>query len=591
MKIWMLFILGIMLIVAGCKSRDERLMRVGNLASDSPKKAKEILNSIDRNALNEPDRYFYDLMSIKVADKMFITHTSDSLITEVLDYYSVDKKSEEYLESLYYTGRVYNDLGDYPTAMKFYQEVIDLTEGDKDHRKIEVRGNALSQLIGIYGQLTLYKTRIPYIKELVKIDSSANDTLNLIEDYRLLGFSYLVEDDYSNAKLNIKEAKQYLTEGDEGIESTLNIYLAIIAFREGDSDKAWRMIRNNISSVDSNFLAHSLVYASFVAYDLEKYDSAYYYAKRVIMSRDTNNWGNGYEVLLRPELTQYSNPDTIRSYTYSYKNIIKQKFNRNEDQKALLQDTKYNYDIHQRKSEYLEKENKKLYQELSLVLIFVLIGGMVYTYQLLANKKKLIKFYDAFALVHLLQQQQRRALFLQRSKKDDDACNQKFIEISQAAEILIDKSDDIKYLEFKKEIPILREELKKELLELNEITPDNYIVPEKISQSVAYSRLRDLIESKGSIKAKDGLWEELEKAVLEESPLFIKKLSILLGGKIKPSDKYIALLIKCGVTPTEMTSLLNKEKGTISYRRTSLGLKGFDIKMSVKTVDKLIRLL
>ena len=580
-----------MLIVAGCKSRDERLMRVGNLASDSPKKAKEILDSIDRNALNEPDRYFYDLMSIKVADKMFITHTSDSLITEVLDYYSDDKKSEEYLESLYYTGRVYNDLGDYPTAMRFYQEVVDLTEGDKDHRKIEVRGNALSQLIGIYGQLKLFKTRIPYIKELIKIDNHTKDTTNLIEDYRLLAFSYLADNDLKNAKSNINNAKLFLSKEDKSIESSLNIYTAIINYREGNSEKAWNIIKNNITSVDSNFLAHSLTYASFVAYDLGKYDSAYYYAKKIIMSRDTNNWGNGYDVLLRPELNHYSKADTLRSYLFKYKNIIKGQFNRNEDQKVLLQDTKYNYDIHQRKSEYLEKENKKLYQELSLVLIFVLLGAVVYTYQLLANKKKLIKFYDAFALVHFLQQQQRRALFLQRSKKDDDACNQKFIEISQAAEILIDKSDDIKYLEFKKEIPILREELKKELLELNEITPDNYIIPEKISQSMAYSRLRDLIESKGSIKAKDGLWEELEKAVLEESPLFIKKLSILLGGKIKLSDKYMALLIKCGVTPTEMTSLLNKEKGTISYRRTSLGLKGFDIKMSVKTVDKLIRLL
>lgn len=590
MKIWMLFILGIMLIVAGCKSRDERLMRVGNLASDSPKKAKEILDSIDRNALNKQDRYFYDLMSIKVADKMFITHTSDSLITEVLDYYSDDKKSEEYLESLYYTGRVYNDLGDYPTAMRFYQEVIDLT-AETSGSLMEVRGNAISQLIGIYGQLKLFKTRIPYIKELIKIDNHTKDTTNLIEDYRLLAFSYLADNDLKNAKSNINNAKLFLSKEDKSIESSLNIYTAIINYREGNSEKAWNIIKNNITSVDSNFLAHSLTYASFVAYDLGKYDSAYYYAKKIIMSRDTNNWGNGYDVLLRPELNHYSKADTLRSYLFKYKNIIKGQFNRNEDQKVLLQDTKYNYDIHQRKSEYLEKENKKLYQELSLVLIFVLLGAVVYTYQLLANKKKLIKFYDAFALVHFLQQQQRRALFLQRSKKDDDACNQKFIEISQAAEILIDKSDDIKYLEFKKEIPILREELKKELLELNEITPDNYIIPEKISQSMAYSRLRDLIESKGSIKAKDGLWEELEKAVLEESPLFIKKLSILLGGKIKLSDKYMALLIKCGVTPTEMTSLLNKEKGTISYRRTSLGLKGFDIKMSVKTVDKLIRLL
>ena len=590
MKIWMLFILGIMLIVAGCKSRDERLMRVGNLASDSPKKAKEILDSIDRNALNEQDRYFYDLMSIKVADKMFITHTSDSLITEVLDYYSDDKKSEEYLESLYYTGRVYNDLGDYPTAMRFYQEVIDLTEGDKDQCKKEVRANTLSQLIGIYNQLDLNLTGIPYLKELIEIDKNNGDSVNLVEDYRLLGFAYLRTNDLNNARLNFQNAKKLLNKKDNR-NRIFEIYLGAIEYRKGNVTEAWKTIRSSVNSVDSTYLTHALTYASFITYDLAKYDSAYYFAKKLITLKDSSNFTNALDVLLQPELSQFSNIDSLRHYAYWYKNLLKNKLKKNEDQKVLLQDTKYNYDIHQRKSEYLEKENKKLYQELSLVLIFVLIGGMVYTYQLLANKKKLIKFYDAFALVHFLQQQQRRALFLQRSKKDDDACNQKFIEISHAAEILIDKSDDIKYLECKKEIPILREELKKELLELNKITPDNYIVPEKISQSVAYSRLRDLIESKGSIKAKDGLWEELEKAVLGESPLFIKKLSILLGGKIKPSDKYIALLIKCGVTPTEMTSLLNKEKGTISYRRTSLGLKGFDIKMSVKTVDKLIRLL
>lgn len=49
-------------------------------------------------------------------------HTSDSLILDVIDYYSSNDDRNLYPEVLYYGGRVYSDLGDYPTSLSYFRK-------------------------------------------------------------------------------------------------------------------------------------------------------------------------------------------------------------------------------------------------------------------------------------------------------------------------------------------------------------------------------------------------------------------------------------------------------------------------------------
>ena len=113
MKLLKYFLPIVLFIVSACSGSpdDSRLLAISGIVSDKPEEALAALDSIDPNGLSEPNRHFYDFLSIKAKDKAYVTHTSDSLILNVIDYYSRHKDSGLYPEALYYGGRVYRDIG------------------------------------------------------------------------------------------------------------------------------------------------------------------------------------------------------------------------------------------------------------------------------------------------------------------------------------------------------------------------------------------------------------------------------------------------------------------------------------------------
>lgn len=84
------------------------------------------------------------------------------------------------------------------------------------------------------------------------------------------------------------------------------------------------------------------------------------------------------------------------------------------------------------------------------------------------------------------------------------------------------------------------------------------------------------------------LWGELHSAILAASPNFDRRLQLLSPGKIKTDAYRIMLLIKCGVTPTQLSFLIVRAKGTLSTRRRILGLKFTDNEISPTMFDNLI---
>ena len=111
---------------------DERLIRISEIVSDSPQTAIASLDSIDSRKLSEADRHLFDLLTVKANDKAYVSHTSDSLIRDVIAYYERHDKDLLYAEALYYGGRVYSDLGDYPTSLRYFQNALDITPADEN---------------------------------------------------------------------------------------------------------------------------------------------------------------------------------------------------------------------------------------------------------------------------------------------------------------------------------------------------------------------------------------------------------------------------------------------------------------------------
>lgn len=133
----------LMAVCCGRTSHDHRLERIWGYVSDKPKEAMAALDSIDVTSMSEADRAFYNLIGIKAKDKAYVLHTSDSLILTVIDHYSRHKEDGLYAEALYYGGRVYSDLGDYPTGLHYFQEALDLLPENTPH--LRLRGMSLAK--------------------------------------------------------------------------------------------------------------------------------------------------------------------------------------------------------------------------------------------------------------------------------------------------------------------------------------------------------------------------------------------------------------------------------------------------------------
>lgn len=137
----------------------------------------------------------------------------------------------------------------------------------------------------------------------------------------------------------------------------------------------------------------------------------------------------------------------------------------------------------------------------------------------------------------------------------------------------------------------LRIRLRNELLSIYNSGKKYSVVSIGILQSEAYLSLQSFISEDKVIPDQSPLWKKLESAVTENSPNFKSNLQLLTGGKLSVQDYRLALLIKCGVTPTQLISLLGRTKGTISYRRETLCYRVFEEKLGSKVIDGIIRLL
>ncbi len=552
----LLFILTFLVVGCSNQKSDEQLAQVNELAAVAPHDAFDSLKAINRELLSEPDRHFYDFLLVKVSDKAYITHTSDSIILDVISYESAHKKNGRYIESLYYGGRVYSDLGDYPTALRYFQEALSLLPPKSD---IHLQGNILSQIGRLLNKLRLYDEAIPYIEKTIHIDSIENNKFNLAYDNQLIGSIYLHDKKPDIAEPYFRKALELASTLSAEDRAHMSMYLAACKFESNKLDSALSLIRGIPDAVAPIYRNISLAYASDIYLKSGISDTAYRYAFELAHSSGHDNRKSGYANLLSPELISLSSPDSILKYIADYKNILEQYYDEHEAQQALIQNSLYNYQIHERERFKAEKSRKNVIIGCCISLLFILLLAILFLIYRIKAKQTIIKLHETIARLDSLKQ------MMADSKQ-------------QPQNIRAISSDP----------QSLRAQLKQQIAQLD-LSNQNEYIPYDIIDSDCYRSLKKFIDDKKFLPDANPLWDDLYNLITGNNPDFPNKLHQLFGGKLKRHELQTIILIRCGVTPTQMTFLLGKTKGSISSRRESLGIKIVGEKISLKLVDAIIR--
>lgn len=548
--------------LTGCFGRqpDKRLLRVDELASVSPEDALDSLCVIDYAGLPEADRHYYDLLFIKAADKAYKTHTSDSLVLDVIDYYSSHGKDDLYAEALYYGGRVYSDIGDSPTALRYFQSALE--EVTADNENLDFRGNILSQTGRLLNDIRQHSLAIPYLEASIDIDRQLSDTFGLAYDNMLLGSIYMHIENYDRADSLIRRAVEYASMISPTDSANITMYLADIYRDTGNIDSALSIIRNLPDIVAPLNRNRALSSAALIYCSAGIPDTAYMYAHELARSSYFNNRHVGYYVLLSPELQDFVPCDSLRTYVYEYEHLLNSDLDPDEVQATLIQNSYYNYQKHVKERDRIKASRDRTigiliaFTILGLVLFIVIIS---YRYE---SSKRLLKLHRAMSIIDDL----RSSRHPQR-QPDSESCDVDW-----------NKPEGLQNIKDRLLVKIRSM--------ANEV--EAHEVSDKILRSQAYKEMKQLIFEGKGITSKS-FWDELASTIELSSPGFKQKLQSLTNGRLSESDFQIALLIKCDFPPKDMAILLNKAKGTISSRREYLGQKIFGEKIGVTAIDNLIR--
>lgn len=557
-------------ILCSCSNNtpDQRLIRISEIVSDSPKIAIACLDSIDPKLLSEADRHLFDLLTIKANDKAYIFHKSDSLIKDVISYYERHDKDPLYAEALYYGGRVYSDLGDYPTSLRYFQNALDITPANENP---DLRSRIASQTGRLLNYLSLRKEATPYIEEALTIEREMKDTMSIVYDLQLLGGNYLLEGDNDKAEDFFKEAISLSDNLPPEFKAKSEMYLAATKRNQGDINAALSLIRTTPDRINQMVRNSALAYAASIYRLAGKLDTAYLYANELIHSPEPIHHESGYQTLLYPEMHKFSPLDSLFSYVAAYRDVLETYYDENVSLLTINQYAFYNYQLHEKeKFKAISQRNEMLIWLSGIILVAVVLSFVLLWINFTRRKQRLL-LYEALNDVERL----KKELF----ERNDivEAGNEVPKEPVSAASV--DSTED------------LRIRLRNELLSIYNSGKKHSGVSTGILQSEAYLSLQTFISEDKVIPEQSPLWKKLENAVTESSPNFKSNLHLLTGGKLSVQDYRLALLIKCGVTPTQLISLLGRTKGTISYRRETLCYRVFEEKLGSKVIDGIIRLL
>lgn len=415
--------------------------------------------------------------------------------------------------------------------------------------------------------ISLYDEAIPYIEKSLKICELNKDTTNIVYELQLLGGTYLRARKYRLAEYYFNRAIEMSSNLPISFKAKSKMYLADVKYQVGQLDSALILIRNTPDLVNPIARNRALSTASDIYLAKGLLDSAYIYAHELINSPDSNNKVIGYQNLLLPELQKFIPLDTIYQYIDEYRGLLENYYDSNESQLAMNQHNFYNYQLHEREKQSAQQEKDKFLGWLYIISIVAVILVITVLALNINRKKQQLRLHEALDNVSEL-----KSSLNNNSSADSSESQPKDIAKETTTESL-------------------RNRLRSELLGIYNKDKRQVEIPSAILKSEAYKELQSYVASGKIIPLDSQLWEQVESAVIESSPNFKYNLQLLTGGNLSSQDYRMALLIKCGITPTQMISLLGRTKGTVSYRREALCYKVFDQKLGSKVIDGIIRLL
>jgi len=513
----------------------------------------------------------YQLLTIKANDKAYITHTSDSLILLLVDYYEHGGDPAYLGETYYYAGRTYSDLGDAPRALEYFQKALDAMPGDEN---LKVKSKVYAQMGYLFRLQKLYNESFTSYRQSYHCDIIQRDTIGMIFNLRDMGFALRGLDKLDSTLFLLNQAHELsLSINNKQMDNRITSQMASLYIQLGDYKKAKELIqpslqhptRSNISSI------YSIV--ADIYYQTAQYDSAAYYYKQLLDKGTIYAQRTANERLASISLYEWHEAEQALVFSERFLLLQDSINHMTSTESVSLMDALYNYNLRERDYSLLmiKQKNYQILLAIGVVVLLLMVAGIS---------------------LHILQNKHKHQL-LQSELQKEQAKNYYFEDyIAQREKIIKQMEDEAEEMgsenyELKTEITRQRQLLDDYTRSAQQTKELAFLIPGDVKASPVYGMLQEYIFDGKHLK--DDNITQVINMMKTYQPLFVNHLLSLT--QLSQQELLICILSKLDIPNKNIASLLSKSESTISSTRIRIYEKMMKTKGNTKDFNALIHTL
>ncbi|MBO7554139.1 MAG: tetratricopeptide repeat protein [Bacteroidaceae bacterium] len=370
MKKVLLPIIASLLLICSCHRRPvypPQFYVADSLASVQPDSAIALLEALkaDSPQWDKATQMYHNLLTVKARDKAYITHTSDSLMLSVLNYYEHGGDKQLLPEAYYYMGRTYRDMNDAPRALEYYQKAVDMMPGE-EHLKIKTK--VYAQIGSLFLYQRLYDKAMSAFKNSYQCDSILKDTVGIIYNLRDMALCYA---NTNRNEIGIEYLKQAIGYAEniknERMSLIASSQLASLYLQRGDYELAYDAIKPSLNNINTANVSSVYSIVASVHQHLNHRDSASYYYNKLLVYGDTYAKAEAYFQLAKMSIENSKDSEVVSLLDNYYKQADARKSLTATETVAQM-NSLYNYQL------YVDRANKAITDQKNTQLLVLLLG-------------------------------------------------------------------------------------------------------------------------------------------------------------------------------------------------------------------------
>lgn len=314
------FLLLLLLIGAcGCRNRKTSyppLIRQAEYWAEAcPDSAIACLDSIDASLqkLTEEERMYCHMLRIKAEDKLYIPHTSDSLINRIVRFYEQQGDDRRLAEALYYKAGVYRDCNEPSRAIRTY-----LSAAEVGCEYDTLNGRIYGQLAALYAYQKAYHEIMKALRQALVYNIKCDGYLGIAYSWR--DMARIFDRQYSPDSAEVYYRKAYNLMKEKGFTRPAYGVLsewADFSYAQGRHNTA-KAFAYKILGDHFDELA-ALVLAKYY-WQKNNLDSALFYSVEALQTNDIYHRRTAYGILKEIALSQGKQEDAHR-YARCYREV------------------------------------------------------------------------------------------------------------------------------------------------------------------------------------------------------------------------------------------------------------------------------